>query len=165
MQNRLLWIVVAVVVVGGGYWYWQSTQTQQLSDDNTSAAVEDAGVVQVPMPVIGSTTPETVVSPATSASVSYDGKSFSPSEVTIKKGGTVTFTSTGSAMWIASGPHPQHTNYDGTSREAHCAAGAVPSFDQCKSGNSYTFTFNKAGTWPYHNHVSGGMFGKVVVVE
>lgn len=150
MQNIWLWVVAAIIIIGGGFWLWQSAQP--------TAIPVDTGVTgQVPQ------TP--APSAAASAVVSYDGASFSPAEVTVRKGGTVTFTSTGANMWVASGPHPEHTGYDGTSRSAHCAAGAASSFDQCGTGASYSFTFDKAGTWPYHNHVDATKFGRVVVVE
>jgi plastocyanin len=68
-------------------------------------------------------------------------------------------------MWVASAMHPAHVVYDGTTKDAHCAAGytgPVP-FDQCASGTSYSFTFTKAGEWKYHNHVNASQFGSVTV--
>lgn len=148
MKSLWLWIVVAVVVIGGAYWWWQTYYPSEAVEYGTTSEVP-AGTQSAPM----------------SATVVYDGTSFSPSEVTIKKGGTVTFTSTGANMWIASGPHPAHTGYDATVLAVHCAVGAIPSFDQCKAGSSYSFTFDKTGTWPYHNHLNATVFGKVIVVE
>lgn len=158
MKDIWIWIVVAIVVIGGGYWLLQNNAAPALSDD--------AGVQQA-MPVIGSTTPEAIVEAPTSATVTYDGSGYSPSSVTVKQGGSVTFTSTAGNMWVASGPHPEHTGYGSTSRSVHCAAGysgAAP-FDQCVAGTTYTFTFNKAGTWPYHNHIKAGAYGSVTVVQ
>ena len=43
--------------------------------------------------------------------------------------------------------------------------GTIP-FDACESvgpGESYSFTFTKADTWKYHDHVHATMFGTVVV--
>ncbi|OGG53859.1 hypothetical protein A3C20_03470 [Candidatus Kaiserbacteria bacterium RIFCSPHIGHO2_02_FULL_55_25] len=161
MNNTWIWIVVAIVVIGGGYWWLQGSQAPTAVD-----AVDDAGVQQT-MPVIGSTTPEAIVEAALSATVTYDGSSYSPASVTIKQGGSVTFTSTAGDMWVASAPHPEHTGYSGTSRSEHCAAGytgAAP-FDQCIAGTTYTFTFNKVGTWKYHNHSNSSAFGSVTVVQ
>lgn len=101
-----------------------------------------------------------------SATVTYDGTKYSPATVTIKKGGTVTFTDTTSGtMWVASAMHPDHTGYDGTSRSEHCASGYTGEkpFDQCKKGKSFSFAFKKAGEFPYHDHASATVFGKVVV--
>lgn len=69
-------------------------------------------------------------------------------------------------MWVASGPHPSHTGYHDTTREQHCPDTTNTAFDECIAvgvGQSYSFIFQKTGTWPYHNHVSAGDFGKVIV--
>lgn len=101
-----------------------------------------------------------------SATVTYSASGFSPSEVTIKKGGTVTWTnSSGGQMWIASAQHPSHVVYAGTSREEHCPDATGAAFDQCAgSTGDYSFTFQKVGTWNYHDHLNAQKFGKVVVV-
>ncbi len=169
-QNGWIAVVVGVLIIGGGVWWFTSQKAPELSDDGTPVAAdvnENNGVQQAPMPVPGSTVPEAIVSADTSTTVTYNGSSFSPAEVTIKKGDKVTFTSTAGNMWVASGPHPEHTGYDTSSRAAHCAAGygGVAPFDQCVAGTSYTFTFGKVGTWPYHNHIKLGAFGKVIVTE
>lgn len=99
--------------------------------------------------------------------ITYDGKAFTPAQVTIQKGDTVTFVDAGGNMWVASGPHPAHTGYDGTSRTAHCVGGYTgpAAFDQCTPGSSYSFTFDKVGTWPYHDHANASAFGKIIVTE
>ncbi|HSX48265.1 MAG TPA: cupredoxin domain-containing protein [Candidatus Nanoarchaeia archaeon] len=85
--------------------------------------------------------------------VTYDGNSFSPTSLTIKVGDTVTFRNNSSApMWVASNPHPSHTDYKG--------------FDALRSfakGEDYTFTFTKVGTWGFHNHLSPDATGTIVV--
>ena len=155
MQKAILWIVVAIVIIGGAF---------LLFGNNSSVA-------PTPEPTPTPTTPEPAPTPTPtpsapmSVNVTYDGKVFTPSEVTIKKGGTVTWTSSVNTMQVASGPHPAHTGYDGTARAQHCAAGASNSFDQCAGGKTYSFMFDKVGTWPYHDHANSAKFGKVIVVE
>lgn len=166
-------IVALLVVIGGGYWWWQarSSAMPALSDDGTSIAqdaIDDAqgGDSNAPM-IPASTTPQSDAGAPMSATVTYDGTSFSPQTVTIKQGGTVTFTDTNGTMWVASDPHPVHTGYDGTSRSEHCAAGysgAAP-FDQCGTGASYSFAFDKVGSWGYHDHVNHAAIGTIVVVQ
>jgi plastocyanin len=70
-------------------------------------------------------------------------------------------------MWVASDEHPTHTEYDGTSRTTHCAAGYTgpKPFDECVPGTSYSFTFDKAGTYEYHDHLSASHTGKITVTE
>jgi plastocyanin len=167
MQNIWIWIVVAVVVIGGGFWWWQSTQTPvanvATSGTDTSSQTVDTGTQNQGTSV--NTSGGTSTGAPMSATVTYDGSSFSPASVTIAQGGSVTFTSAGGGMWVASNPHPVHTGYDGTSMQQHCAAGytgAAP-FDQCSGGTSYTFTFSKVGSWGYHNHLNPGAGGTVIV--
>jgi len=86
--------------------------------------------------------------------VGEDGN-FSPSEVKIKNGGKVTWTNKGSrAVWPASAMHPTHLIY--------------PEFDARKSigpGESYSFKFERAGSWKYHDHLNPSSFGAVNVAE
>ena len=100
-----------------------------------------------------------------SATVTFDGSSFSPSTVTIAKGGTITFTDTAGTMWVASNVHPVHSDYDGTTRSQHCAAGysGPKPFDECAPGSSFSFTFDKTGTFGYHDHLNPGSTGTIVV--
>jgi plastocyanin len=89
------------------------------------------------------------------SSVQYSDTGFTPKVLTVKKGTAVTFSNKSSrAMWVASAPHPSHT--------------ILPEFDELVSvsnGKSYTFTFEKVGTWKYHNHMNPSDFGSVMVTE
>lgn len=166
MQNAWIWIVGIVLVAVGGFLWWQdSVPVPSLP----AAQVTDSGTEPIP-----STTPASVSSTtqdssaAMSATVTYSASGFSPSSVTIKKGGTVTFNvADGSKMWVATDAHPEHEGYDATSRSQHCASGYVGEkpFDQCAAGATYSFTFEKIGSWSYHNHSDQDMGGTIVVVE
>jgi len=91
---------------------------------------------------------------------------FTPDNLTIKVGETVKFVNKSSAeMWVASAKHPDHVVYSGTTLEEHCPDTAGVAFDQCQAGAEYSFTFTKAGTWAYHNHMNAKMYGKVTVTE
>lgn len=101
------------------------------------------------------------------ATVTFTGSGFSPSSVTIAQGGTVTWVSTDGNMWIASDPHPIHNGYDGTTMQQHCASGYTgpAPFDECTgSSANWTFTFDKVGTWGYHDHLEASIMGSVTVV-
>ncbi len=166
-QNAWIGVVVGIIVIGGGAWWFtsQSTPTPAIVDnsampsgDTNSASNSDTGT-QVGVDVSVNTAPM-------SATITYNGDSFSPQQVTIKKGGTVKWVnSSGHSMWVASAQHPSHTVYSGTAREAHCPDASGTAFDQCQPGGDYSFTFTKTGTWGYHDHLNASLFGKVVVVE
>jgi len=96
--------------------------------------------------------------------VFYTSSGFQPSTITVKKGETVTWVdSSGAPMWVASNQHPIHSGYDGTSLAQHCSNGQSDTFDSCKSRSTYSFTFDKKGSWSYHNHLSPGYTGTVTV--
>jgi len=82
-------------------------------------------------------------------------KGFEPSNVTIIKGDTVTFiTTTGKEFWPASDLHPTH--------------GIYPEFDPfkpVKPGASWSFKFNKIGTWKYHDHLFSSRRGVINVIK
>ncbi|OGG51590.1 hypothetical protein A3C18_01295 [Candidatus Kaiserbacteria bacterium RIFCSPHIGHO2_02_FULL_54_11b] len=154
MQNTWIWIVIAVIVVGGGFWWWQSSQVP-MADTGTPVGTIDDGTTPPPPPSVPSF-----------ATVTYGATGFSPSAVTIKKGGTVTWNNERTTeMWVATAQHPNHTVYSGTSRTAHCPDTSGAAFDQCAGGNNYTFKFEKVGTWNYHDHLNPAAFGSVTVVE
>lgn len=153
--SNIVWAVVVLVVVAGVGWYWyvNNNSVTMTPTDQTNTTPND--------------TPQaTTTTQVSHVTVNYTNQGFSPSSVNIPNGGTVTFVNQSSeSMWVASNPHPVHTGYDGTSASQHCAAGysgAAP-FDQCTAGNSFTFTFNKSGTWGYHNHADHAMTGTVLV--
>jgi plastocyanin len=158
---KTLWIaIIVILVLLAGYFIFFNPAAPAPATDTTTQTT----------PTTDTQTADQNQNPA-GASVSYTDQGFSPSSVTISNGQTVTWTNnSSSSLWVASDPHPQHSGYDGTSRQEHCAtgyAGALP-FDSCTAvppGSSYTFTFTKAGSWGYHDHLNDGMSGTVVVTQ
>lgn len=168
--------MVVVIVVGAGIWWAVSqqpaaTQVNITTGDNTQASSTDqtgqsgqGGTAGGSASVgVGATVGTGV---PTQASIVFTDSGFSPKSVTIAKGGAVTFVDqSGRGMWVASDAHPTHTQFDGTSRSQHCTsgyAGQAP-FDQCAVGSSYSFTFNKAGSFGFHNHAAAQFAGTVIV--
>lgn len=91
----------------------------------------------------------------------FTGSGFQPADLTIEQGDTVTWISNSSSMWVASDEHPTHTEYEGSNVNEHCENGdqTTAAFDQCSTGERFSFTFEKTGEWDYHNHqpfVRGG---------
>jgi plastocyanin len=79
--------------------------------------------------------------------------SFSPSQVQVNQSDQITFKNSDLAPhWPASNIHPSHIIY--------------PEFDPKKAiepGQSWTFKFDKAGTWRFHDHLNPNITGTVVV--
>lgn len=79
---------------------------------------------------------------------------FEPQEVSISKGETVRFDSklTDREFWPASNQHPTH--------------GLLPAFDPKRPlapNESWTFTFDTLGAWPFHDHLASQNQGTVYV--
>jgi amicyanin len=88
----------------------------------------------------------TTAPPGGGAQVTIQNFAFSPASVTIKVGDTVTWTNKDSAA---------HTvTYDN---------GTTFASSSLATGATFSFTFTKAGTYPYHCGVHPNMKGTVVV--
>jgi len=114
----------------------------------------------------GDTQPSETNSPGENADnvIRYTADGFTPDTITIQQGETVTWVNEGGpGMWVASDVHPSHSEYDGTSTQQHCQDGSSDTFDSCSAQERYSFTFEKTGTFRYHNHQQAGHVGTVVV--
>ncbi len=86
-------------------------------------------------------------------SVSLTAKGFSPATISVKKGTVITFTNQDTKPHqVASDPHPIHT--------------ALPGFvsTALSKGASYSFVFEKTGTYTYHDHLNPLKFNGTVMV-
>lgn len=80
---------------------------------------------------------------------------FSPAEITIKRGETVTFrTTTGKRFWPASNLHPSHAIYSDFDPKEPVAPDA-----------SWNFTFDRVGEWRFHDHLAPYFTGTITVTE
>ena len=90
-----------------------------------------------------------------SVSVVLTEKGFVPAYFRIKKGTTVVFSTTrGKDFWPASNEHPEHSIY--------------PQFDPKEPvmpSKTWSFTFDKAGQWGFHDHIRSYFTGVVEVIE
>lgn len=174
MNTNYLIAIVVIVLIALGAWFFLMKGSGPVTNpytDGTSAPLETTNPNAIPEEQATTTGGVSVggsVSVGTPVTVSYSANGFSPKSVTVKVGQTVTWTnSSGGPMWVATDVHPSHTDYDGSSRTTHCTSGYTgpTPFDECAPGNSYSFTFTKVGTWPYHNHAGAEDQGQVIVTQ
>lgn len=143
-KNILISVVVLLIVIGGGYWLLrgQMENTQQSTPTNNSSQTQGSQRVN-----------PTTESNKNNVIIEYSAQGFSPNSITVKSGTTVKWINKGSdPMWVASNPHPIHTNLSG--------------FDALKgisARGSYSYTFTKVGKWGYHNHLVPGKIAEVIV--
>lgn len=151
MNTKVAWIAVVVVLALALVWYFVGAQRAAAPTDFSSLS--------------GSS--ETSATQTTTITLTDAG--FEPRSVTIAMGQTVRFVNESSrGMWVGSDEHPTHTEYDGTSTREHCADGTNTqgNFDMCTavaSGGSWEFTFDKPGTFGFHNHVGASHTGTIIV--
>lgn len=140
MNKNALYVLLAL---GAGVILLGGVAVYRLRPSETTAPV--------PMPVpdnSASPAPETAVI----STVEYTDSGFSPATLTIRVGATVQFINkTTRPMWVASNPHPVHTD--------------LPGFDSLSASSTYSYTFTKPGTWAYHNHLNPSSTGQVVVTD
>ncbi len=100
--------------------------------------------------------------------VTYDADGFHPATLTVSVGTTVAWKNvSGLPMWVASDPHPSHTDLKGFD-QLRIINRAIPTFIRTAHAHGsaiYEYTFTEVGTWKYHNHVNPQHRGMVVVTE
>ncbi len=85
--------------------------------------------------------------------VRYTKGGFQPTRLIVPVGTMVEFINqSDKQMWVASSKHPSHE--------------LLPTFDQFKgvgAGENYMYTFDKKGTWSYHDHINPALEGAIIV--
>jgi plastocyanin len=147
-STAIIGILVVVILAGGAFFLMKGLKNSSPTPDsmNTNQA-----------PVDNSMAPNSMASAAADQTeaqvITYTDTGFSPNSITIKQGSVVKFVNNSQKMmWVASSPHPAHTDY--------------PGFDELTGvakGESFSFTFDKVGIHKYHNHLSPKDFGSVTV--
>ena len=146
MVGKITIAVLILVAVFGAVYLFSSFAENPL---NTAGVINNPGEVQI------------------NDVIEMTSSGFTPSTLTISKGDTVTWINKDKEEhWPASAIHPYHTVYPGSDIKKCGTAEESTIFDACRGlaeGESYSFTFNSVGTWGYHDHLTGGLFGKIIV--
>lgn len=108
-----------------------------------------------PAPAATGVADDADVEVAEEVTITMSEAGFSPASVTVKPGTRVQFINNGQAQhWPASDVHPTHT--------------VLPGFDAKRglaTGETYAFTFSKAGVWACHDHLVPNLTCVVTVSE
>ncbi len=193
MNTRIILAALGIaVLVGGAFWLGTAHNAEAPVEtvDDTAMLESDSPIEDVatttPEETVAATTPapapvqpktqtpsapvKTTPPPAAQtapsyAVITYDGRNFSPNEITITLGGTVRFLNLSDEdMWIASDLHPIHSGYQ-VKDSKNCSGWA---FDMCESvgkGGAWNFTFERAGKFGFHNHMRAADNGRIIVKD
>src|SRR3989344_2336318 len=100
----------------------------------------------------GTATEQTETAPVSGNLITYTDSGFSPAQVSVKAGDTVTFKNDSTkSVQVNSAPHPAHTQFP------ELNIGTIA------AGESKTVAFTTAGTKKYHNHLNPSQTGTIVV--
>ena len=151
-KNALIILVIILLVGGGAYLLLSQSKTPSTTSQPTPT---QPVTTQEATPTISSqsatTTPSTKPT-QTTTSIIVTANGFSPATSTIKAGTTVTWTNqSGTAVSINSDPHPTHTDYPPLN------------LGRLANGASISLTFDKPGTYGYHNHFNPSQKGTIIV--
>lgn len=136
-------IVIIVVILLLGWWLVQSRQSSQ--ETQTPSVI----VPQESIAPLESASPSATMS-KTAVTISNSG--YSPKDITIKPGESVTWTNSDSAVHtVNSAIHPTHQVYPPLN------------LGNLAPGTSKSLTFPEAGTYKYHDHLNPTLFGSVTV--
>ena len=137
----LVIVVIAVIVLGGGAFLLvkDSTKNQPTTETDMSNMQQSTSNTKSPTPT------------ATDV-VTIENFAFSPANITVKKGTTVTWTNKDSAA---------HT----VTQDSNTPGGPGMDSKGLSQGESYTATFTTAGTFKYHCAFHSSMSGTVTVTE
>ncbi len=178
MKTKLTVGLVALVIIFVGYFFYDQQKNKALapatgelinnSPANSESLSEEKKSTELP---VTTETPKDVASLPSETrfsdesdiegldvqvtEIDFNGKSFSPSTVTIKLGDIVIFRNKSQQnFWPASSVHPVHTDYP----EFDTKAAIAP-------GKSFDFKFTKLGTWKFHDHLNPSSTGSIVVSQ
>jgi plastocyanin len=141
-MTRSTWIVIiilAVLVVGGAVALTRNTNDKTNSNSTSTNSTNNS--------TSDSSTQNTSPDAAT-GQIKIANMAFTPSQISIKKGDTVTWTNNDSVA---------HTVVDDLSNVGG------PNSGEIAPGTTYSFTFNNTGSFQYHCSIHPSMRGTIVV--
>lgn len=144
-MNKILIGTAVVIVAVGGFFILSGNKT------NNTATVN---VLSSPLatPTASATTSVSPSAKAGETIVTVTANGFEPRTLTIKVGAKVTWTNkSGETVTVNSDPHPAHTLWP------------FLNVERFNDGSSASITFDKAGTYTYHNHLNSSQKGTVIV--
>lgn len=132
-------VVVAILVIGGAVALTHKSNSNSSTQSTSNSAQNKSNT---------SSTSSNTNQTAASGSVDIKNMAFTPPQISIAKGGSVTWTNNDSVA---------HTVVDDLSNVGGPASGNI------EPGSTYSFTFAKTGSFQYHCSIHPSMRGTIVV--
>ncbi len=142
MSKKVLLIVVAVIVIAAGAWLMFGRSNNNATNGSTANTSSTSNTSTA-------NNGQSAANATATNSVSIVNMSFTPADITIKKGTMVTWTNNDSLTHTVT-----KDNADTGPDSSDLTPGAV-----------YRFTYNQVGTFKYHCKFHSDMVGSVTVTE
>lgn len=145
MNNKIIiGVIVIALLVGIGFIV--SSSKSNTSSNPTLTTTPQAATEPISQATASSQTTQE------QNTITLDSSGFSPKSLTIKVGDKVTWVNkSGADAAINSSPHPTHTDYPPLNLDAFPNDGTL------------SLTFDKSGTYKYHNHLNPSQSGTIAV--
>lgn len=140
MKNWIAAIIIAVIIIAGAIFVFGNHTTAPSASVTSPSSSPMASMSMSP----SASTPAQATD-----KVTISNFAFSPANITVKKGTTVTWTNQDSAS---------HTVMETDGQPG-------PASSTIANGQSYTFTYNSVGTFHYHCSIHHQMVGTVTVTQ
>ena len=133
-RSGILAIIVLIILVAAAAFAINHKSTNKPSQTNSNTNSSSTSSSSGNQPLTGT--------------INIKNMMFTPSQITVAKGGTVTWTNNDNTT---------HTVIDDLSNVGGPASGDIP------PGGTYSFTFTKTGSFQYHCQIHPSMRGTIVV--
>jgi plastocyanin len=135
MMNKVLIAIAAILILAVGGW---AVYDHNKSDNGSSYGSNNTN----------STPPPANQTAPSAGAITITNMMFTPSQISVQKGSTVTWTNNDNVT---------HTVIDDLDNVGGPASGNI------EPGSTYSFTFNKTGSFQYHCKLHPSMRGTIVV--
>lgn len=143
MQKTLIVPVVMTLALIGAGCNSSATNTNSAVTTNSTTTTTNTNTKVATNTTVAANVPATPVNEVTTAAVTIKSFAFSPATLTVKAGTTVTWTNQDSAT--------------------HDVKGDAFASEPLSQGETFSFTFDKAGSYDYICSFHPSMTGKIIV--
>ena len=153
-MQKNIYPILGVIIIILAFFVLMTRKTEPSA--NKSSKLSEESKLSLPQTKTAneSTGAETPATTSELNTVLITDTGFSPEKLEVAIGTKVKFINdTDHAVWVASDPHPIHID--------------LPGFDNIggspNRGDAYEYTFNKVGSWKYHDHLNPEFKGIIIV--
>lgn len=137
MSNKYIGVIVAILIIAGGIYFFKNQNSISTPKTSTPSPAQNQNPVTQPAP--------TPVLNQVIRNVNITGFAFSPASLTVRKGETI--------VWTNKDPAP------------HTVTGGDLKSNALGQNETYSFTYDKTGSFSYYCSLHPSMKGTITVTN